>query len=209
MTDLFFLRGAGLFFERLEVGFDAGEGVLVHAVDEEDAVEVVGFVLNAAGEEAVATEGVGDAVFVVVTDADFGGAHDIAANVGKGEAAFFVGVGFVGLGGELGVDERHRHEEVERRDGAVEFPGEIAFGVAEVHDAELESAPDLLGGEADAVGIVHRVHHIRREFAEGGVKDGDAFSFLAENGGIKMDDRQDHGRVRLWGQSLGSESGGK
>jgi len=64
--------------------------------------------------------------------------------------------------------------------GAIDFPGEVYFGFAHVHDAELDGMANLLGGEADALGIVHGVDHFVGEFPQGGVKNRNFCTFLTE-----------------------------
>lgn len=79
-------------------------GVAAQGVDVEAAVEVVGFVLEGAGEESAAGDGGG---FAVLVDAVGGGVHGAGGRevqLGDGQAAFVV---VLELGGEFegGVDE--------------------------------------------------------------------------------------------------------
>ncbi len=58
-----------LLLESFEFAFDGGFGGRGHAVYEEDAVEVVHFVLDGSGEESFGLEG--DGVAIEVTSGDF------------------------------------------------------------------------------------------------------------------------------------------
>lgn len=82
--------------------FQAGH--LGHPVEDEDAVEVVGFVLPDACEKARGALVEGVAVEVACGDGDLGWADDLAADFGEGEAAFGEGLAVGGVGGEGGVD---------------------------------------------------------------------------------------------------------
>src|SRR5690606_15771838 len=95
--------------------------------------------------------------------------------------------------GDLGIGDRHRHDEVERRRLAVEFPAEIAMGLRQIDDAELEGAADLLGGEADAGGGVHGFDHVACEQGEFGVEAGYGSTFLAQHGIVVVNYLQNHG----------------
>ena len=149
-SPLCFLEGvAGGVDQAVEFGFDFFQRGFVHAVDEEDAVEVVVLVLDGAGEEAAAAETDCFALAVQRGDVDRFGAPNLGVDFGKAEAAFSAIDGFVD-GGPLGIDQDQRHD----RDGigglAVEFESRRAIdGIADVDDGELERFADLLGGEAN------------------------------------------------------------
>ena len=65
---------------------------------------------------------------------------------------------------------------------SVEQPVKVFFGLAQVHDTELPRRVHLLGGEADAAGLMHRFDHLAGERPEFGVKNGDRFAFFSQNG---------------------------
>lgn len=198
--------GFGLVGQGFEVAVEAGAGAFGHAVDEEGAVEVIDLVLDAAGEEAVADEVVGDAVLILVGDLDFVGAGDIAADVGEGKAALLIGVLFRREGFDHGVGDDHGHEEFAGRVGAVEFPVEVEVGEAEIDHAELEGLADLLSGEADALGVVHGLDHVKTELLKREIEGSDRCSLLAEDGLIEVNNGEDHGSEEeiLW---FGSQRG--
>ena len=75
-----------------------------HAVQEEDSVEVVVFVLDDAGGEFGEAFREGLAVLVDGFDAEGGEAGDFDADIGQGEAAFFERLGRALGGRQLGVD---------------------------------------------------------------------------------------------------------
>lgn len=191
-----FGRIAGGFGERFDVGVDFRADLFFHAVDEEDAVEVIDLVLDAAGEKAVAAEDMRDAAFVVIRDDDLVGPNDVAANLWKGKAALLDDV-VVGVAFEFddGVGECHRHEEFERRFGAIELPVEVDFGGAEIDDAELDGAADLLGREADAAGGVHGLDHGGGELGERRIEAGDFVALTPQNGVVVMNNWQRHRSV--------------
>ncbi len=153
-------RGLGFQRERLDFTIDRGPNLLGHAIDEQRAFEVIGFMLNTTAEQIVADESMLDAVFILKLYGNLVGARDIAANIGKGEAAFFEDV-LIGIlvDGDLRVGDDHGHEEIERGLRAIELPIEIDVTLAKIYCAQLEGATDLLGGEADAVRVMHRVDH--------------------------------------------------
>ena len=187
---------AGGFGEGFDVDVDFRADLFLHAIDEEDAVEVIDLVLDAAGEEAVAAEDVRDTALVVIGDGDFVGADDVAADFRKRETALLDDV-IVGVAFDFddGVDERHRHEEFERRFGPIEFPIEVDFGGAQIDDAELDGAADLLGGEADATRGVHGLDHGGGELGERRVEAGDFVALTSQNGIVVMNNWQGHRSV--------------
>ena len=77
-------RGLNLFF-----------GGASHPVDEEDAVQVIGFVLDDAGEQAIATEFCDGTVGMDCIHVHCFGAKDGAVDFGEAEASFLAGDGGV------------------------------------------------------------------------------------------------------------------
>ena len=186
-------RGLDELLDRL---VDGGADFLCHQVDEQDAVEVIGFVLDAAGEKAVAGEHVGHAPFILEFYRDRVGAGDVAADFRKRKAAFLVKiVGRAAGDGDLGIGDRHRHDEVEGQFDAVELPGEIGLRVTEVDYAELEGAANLLSGEADACGRVHGGDHLASECGEVGVESGETHAFFSQDGIVVVNNSQRHRSV--------------
>lgn len=97
-----------IFLEAAETAFGAEFGGGAEAVDEEDAVEVVDFVLESAGEESVGFDGLGFAVEGFDGDGDVVGAADFVAQARDAEAAFVVEI-FVFTEAEFGVEEDDGH----------------------------------------------------------------------------------------------------
>ena len=163
-----------------------------HAVDEEDAMEMIVFVLNGTGEEAAAAEL--DGLSVLVGGADLGGfgAGDIGVDIGEAEAAF----GAVDGGAEgfdVGVDEDHGHVWVGVDRLAIDFEGGGAIlDVTDIEDGELEGMADLLSGEADAGSGVHGFEHMGDEFPDFGSELADFGAFAAEDRGTVVNDGQLH-----------------
>src|ERR1035441_3802965 len=125
-------------------------------VDEEHAVEVVDLVQYGAGEKLFAFDFEPLAVLVLGFDFDPCGALHLLANLGQAEATFFFHLLAAGLD-DLGVDE---HELVCR-----------VFLVADVDDGEALREGDLGCGEADALGNVHTLEHLRDQRTERLVED--------------------------------------
>ncbi len=97
-----------------------------------------------------------------------------------------------GFGRDLGIGDDHRHEQLQRRLGAVEPPAEFRVHPAQVHDAELQRAPHLLRGEADAPGDMHRFDHLGGEPGEGSVKIFYLFALFAQDRVVVMNNWQRH-----------------
>lgn len=171
----------GFVFEFPELVFDFAARFFAHAIDEEDSVQVIDFVLDAASKNAVAFENVRISVDVLVFQANPIGAFDIPPNSGERKTAFFVG----GFGTfekfELRIDDRHRHDEVDRRFPAVEGIVEIPFALGHVDDAELKILSDLLRRYTDAVRFTHGDDHFLNQIAERWVEAADLLAFRAEN----------------------------
>ena len=127
---------------------------------------MIDFVLDAAGEEAVAFEDVRSAVRILKFDSNRIAALYISPDFGKGEAALFIGQIRALEKFDFGIYESHRHDQFERRPAAVELIIEIGFAFRHIDDAELQIASNLLGGKADAVRLPHCVNHLFDEFAK-------------------------------------------
>lgn len=152
------------------------------AVDEERAVEVVGFVLEDAGQEVAGFEADFVAVEVVGFDLDCGVARDGGADAGDAETAFFVlfepaaaakdGV-YVDAFGILGV--------------------RLAFGVG---DEEPIGQIDLVRGQADALVFIHQLEHLGDHFSQFGVHADERLRAVAKGRMGILDDMEAQRRVR-------------
>lgn len=151
----FFGRRGGFAFEFFDGGAVLDAGHLGHLVEDEDALEVIELVLDAAGEEAAGAEFEAFAVFVGGFDGDDGRTEDVAADVGETEAPFFVGFGRAFEGEELGIDEDHCVGGGAWRIGI----RRIFVAGWDVEHEEGDGEADLRGGEADSVGVVHEFDH--------------------------------------------------
>ncbi len=134
----------------------------IEAVGEEDAVEVVDFVLEDAGEPAFGGDFDCLATHVLTFDHDFCGAPDIVAGVARdAETAFaakFLAFGFRNFG-------------VEHSNLAI-----FIFG-----DEDADGLSDLWSGEADALGGVHGIEHVFDELWERWVEVMYFLRFLAKD----------------------------
>jgi len=134
-----------------------------HFVEQEDAVEVVEFVLDGAGGQSGDFGDVLAAFEVLVTDLDASGAGNLDEDAGEAEAAFLTGDGLVAFEDE-GVDH-----------------GDVAFlRGRQVDDAEAEGEADLCGGETDAVGALHGGEHHFGGLAKLVIELGDGLGFAAK-----------------------------
>lgn len=186
---------AGLFGEIFYLWVDGLTDFFGHAIDEEDAVEVVGFMLNATGKKAVAQQHVRGAGGILELNPNDVGTNDVAVNAGERQATLFID-GVIALHDlDLGVGDGHRHDEVERRGDAIKFPPGIEVSAREVDHAELHGAADLLGGEADTGGGVHGFNHGTREQGEFVVEMVNASTFGAEHVVVVVNYPENHGSV--------------
>src|ERR1039457_942093 len=136
-----------------------------HAEDEQHAVEVVDLMLDAAREQLSAVHLEPLAALVLGADADFGGADHFLADIGEAEAAFVL-VLFALLEDDLGIDE---HQAV--------F-GDLAH--AEIDDRDAPGDVHLRSGQADALGGVGGLEHVRDQLAQLGVELGDRVTGLGQ-----------------------------
>ncbi len=187
----------GLEVTKAFFGSQFGDGR--EAVDEEDAVEVVGFVLEGAGEKAVGFEGDMASVKEGEVGGDLGGAVHLFAEVGDAEAAFKVDIA-AAAEVEFRVDEDEGHPVVESCFLAVDPEvGAGVLGAGDVNDGELDGDGDLGRGEADAVGVFHGFDHITGEGFEIRGDLGNEFALGSEDRVAVEDDFADHGMGREMG----------
>ncbi len=157
------------------------------AIDEERAIEMVGFVLDDAGHEVGHFAGDFVAVEIVGLDLNRGVARDGGAEAGDAEAAFFV-FGEAAAGAEDGIDE-----------DALGFSRVgVAFGVS---DEEAVGQVDLVGGETDAFVFVHEVEHFFDELAQLGIDAAEGLRAVAKRRVGVLDDLERQGSGRLWVES--------
>ncbi len=83
--------GFGLGLHGVEFGLEFPFHFTAHAVDEEDALKVIIFMLDGAGEQAAAGEVQGFAFVVEAADLGRDGAGDIAVDFGEAETSFGAG----------------------------------------------------------------------------------------------------------------------
>ena len=175
LLDGFDWREGADFELALEQGFKIGHGReefflrgVGHAVGEEDAVEMVGLVLDGAGGQFVDGDLEPLAFEVECLDDDFLGPADIAVELGEREAAFFAGLGSFAAD-DLGVDE----------DDLFVFLGDFA---RKVDDEQAQGEADLVGGQANAFVFVHQLEHAADDGAQVGVDLGDGPRLPTERG---------------------------
>src|SRR5580698_28175 len=114
---------------------------------------------------------------VLGADGDFARTANIFAEVGNAEAAFALGVAALGMN-DYGIDE--------------DEPGVGIFLEGDVDDSDAAGDADLRGGQADAVGDVHRLEHVFGELFQFLVEDGDFLGWLLENWAAEFYDGVDH-----------------
>src|SRR5580700_7591854 len=147
-----------------------------------DAVEVIDFVLEGAGEELCALHLEPVAIEVLRFDGDFGRTRDLVANVRQAEAAFFSVLLAFSMN-DFRIDE---NDFIFR-----------SLLVAEVDDGDAPRDADLGRGQADANGLVHRLEHVRGQRAELVVELRDLFRGPLQNRVRIGDDFSDHFQFSL------------
>jgi hypothetical protein len=135
----------------------------------------------------------GEALQILKFEADGVGADHLATDTGEGKATLLVAGLLAGQHGDLGVGDGQRHAEVQRRLAAVEGPIELRLGRPQIDHAELDGLAHLLGGQSDALLLVHGLDHVLGEFAQGGVEGGDWRAFFTQYGLVEANNRQEHG----------------
>ena len=84
-----FLQGRlGFRLEGIQLGLQLQLGLFFHAVNEQDAIQMIGLMLDRAGQQAAAAERNRFAVGVQRLDVHHAGAGDVRVNLGKTQAAF-------------------------------------------------------------------------------------------------------------------------
>jgi len=166
---------------------------LFHALDEKDAVEVVDFVLDATGEQAVAFEDVRDAVEVLVFDPDELGACDVSLDFGQGQATFLVVELFARKKFDLRVGQGHGFEEGRGEGLAVKDAGNRVIGmIGNLDHAKAQGLPDLLGRQPDALGVAHGIDHVTGQVEEFVGEVGDCLAFFVKDVFSVLCDAQGH-----------------
>lgn len=181
-----FLHEAG------ELALDTDFRHRVHAVDEENAVEVVDLVLEGARQKAVGFHGAGVAVEVQVGDLDGAGAADVTAQTGEGEAALLAQL-LRASQLQFRVHEHDGHVLHHVHRLTVHFHEGDAVGiVGDINDRKLEVHRHLRSGQADAVGLAHGVQHVGGKSADLGGDFGHETALGTEHGLGVADDFADH-----------------
>jgi hypothetical protein len=144
-----------LFPELFDFALD--QVALQHAqvLDEKNAVEVIDFVAEGAGEEIFATDFEGFALGVLRLYGDKLRTQDVAAKTWNGEAAFFFELFAFGV-------NNFRVGENEFRFGI--------FTARDVNDGHAQMQADLGRGESDALRGIHRGEHIFGELLQFGIE---------------------------------------
>ena len=83
-----------------------------HAVDQQDAVEVIKLMLNGAGEQSPGVEGLRMPIKIGIFYIDFIPAFHIREDVGKTQASLLPHLYIIGMACDPGVDKHERHPDV-------------------------------------------------------------------------------------------------
>src|SRR5579859_1527583 len=144
-----------LFFQFFDFALD--EVALEHAemLDEENAVEVVDFMAEGAGEQIFAADLEGLALGVLRFYGDELRSNDVATKPGNREAAFFLAF-FTFSVNDFGIGEN-------------DFRLGI-FSAGDIDDSHAQGHADLRGSQADALSGVHGGKHIFGKLREPGIK---------------------------------------
>ena len=149
-------------------------------VDEDDAVKVVHLVLDADGEELRAVKLEGLAVRILGAHAHVRRTLDVLVEPLEREASLLMILQLLARLDDLGVAENEQ--------------ARLVFG--DVYDDDALENADLVGREAHAGRLVHRLSHVGGETAQVVVKDLDGLGLRGEDGiGILDDGKLCHGRA--------------
>src|SRR5216684_6183135 len=124
-------------------------------LDEKNAVEVIDFVAEGAGQKVFAADLERFALGILRFYRDELRPDDVAAKAGYGEAAFFFALFTFGVN-DLGIGE-----------------DDLGFGVfsaGDVNDVDAKGKADLRRGEADTLRGVHGGEHVFDEMFEAGIE---------------------------------------
>jgi len=156
-------------------------------IDEEHAVEMIDLMLGADRLQPAEIGLLHLAIEIEPADGDLRRALDLRRQFRHGEAAFVVLVVVGVLGEDFGIEEGLKIPAL------AAFAGLALGAVAHVGDVDHENAAeiaDLVGGEADAVGVVHGFQHVVHQLAHLAVDGLDRFGTLLETRVGSDDDRQ-------------------
>ena len=158
---LYFSLGGGLKLIQFVAQFFLG--FFVHPVNEQDAVQMIHFMLDGAREQAAGAKFKGLEILVQRLDLHKFRPGNFPEDFRETEAAFR-GFGGFAEGFDLGIDEDERHERFHLYRFAIYLQrGGAVFGIGYVNDGHLERLADLLGGQTDAVAFVHGFKHVLNE----------------------------------------------
>src|ERR1700733_4757319 len=172
----FFLPLSG-FYQLANFAFDQVALQGADVTDVELAIEMVGFMLEGAGQEFFAGFFEDVSFGILGADGDGLGARDVFAEVGDAEAAFALGM-FAGGVNDFRVDE-----------------DQLGIGIffeGDVDDGDAPGDTDLRSGQADAVRGVHGLEHVVEEGLQVRVEDGDFFRRLLQHRVAELNDGIDH-----------------
>jgi len=153
-----------------------------HAVDEQDALQVVVLVLDDTAGETFELELELVAVDVLGLDFALVGALDLGVDAREGQASLLVDALVAKAVDDGRVDQR-------------ELLGFVVFLACGVDDQDALADADLGGGQADALGLVHPAIHRVDDGGQARIKGLDGHGLLAKDGlGVQGD-----GVVQLFG----------
>lgn len=131
--------------ENVEIINDVGFGRGAHAIGKENAIEVIEFMLDAAGEQSTHFRRDFITIHAIGVDVYCFGTHDGAVKAGKAQAALFSFFGTLG-----GTNDRIDEDEL------FTFVGRSL----EVDDEEPDGKVYLIGSESNSLGGVHEIKHL-------------------------------------------------
>ena len=172
---------------------DLREVRLFHAFYEKDAVEVVDFVLDTTGEQAVAFEDVRYAVEILIFHPDEFGARDVSLDPGQGQATFLVVELIARKKLDLRVGQGHGFDKGRGEGFAVQDAGHRVIGmIGNLDHAKAQGFPDLLSRQTDALGVAHGVDHVTGQVDEFVGKVGDRLAFFVKDAFSVLCDAKGH-----------------
>src|SRR5580658_1023312 len=145
--------------------------------DVELAVEVVGFVLEGAGQQVVANLLEDLPRQILGSDRDHLGARHILTEIGDAETAFTLGVAAF-LVNDFGINEN-------------QFRVRVLLE-SDVNDGDAARDADLRRGQAHAARSIHRLEHVLDQFLQSFIKDRDFLCRFFKDGISEFNDGIDH-----------------
>lgn len=170
--------------ERFDLTGNLFPRCLFHSIDEQHSVQMIGFVLDNASEQAINGLVKRFALQIVTLDPDFPRADHVPVEVREAEAALLTLLGAFWLG-----DDRIDKDKF--------FSISTSSGL--IHDEQTNSEIDLIGGQTNPGSFIHQVKHLGNNLLEPRIDAFDRRGFVSQSRMGIMDDLHN---VSSWSRNL-------